>query len=233
MNKIGLLSFWVLLLLLGCGSDDNSPQPEPEPPSAAALIFPLQNSECTTGVDVGNGASEVTFEWHASENTDFYTLDVVNLETNTLQTIGTSFLSATLTIEKGAPFSWSVTSTNEGSDVTVISETWLFYNAGPQRNYAPFPAQIIFPKSGRTVQMNASNELVLEWSGTDVEDDITAFEVYFSNTSAQDLSLVQSGMETTYTATDMVSQTTYYWKIVTIDAQGNTSDSGIFDFKIL
>jgi len=83
------------------------------------------------------------------------------------------------------------------------------------------------------VQMNDGNEVELRWTGADVEDDIETYEVYFSASSADEVTLVQSGAETTYVATGLVSQGVYYWKVVTIDSQGNSSDSGVFDFKVL
>lgn len=221
----------IFLSVFSCGKNDDD-NPEPDPPVAAVLIFPEENSECTTGVDLGNGTSEVTFRWQTSENTDLYTINVVNLETTVPQTLATTQTSTTLTITRGAPFSWSITSTNS-SNLSAISDNWLFYNAGAQTNYAPFPAQIVYPTSGKTVQMNDGNEVELRWTGADVEDDIETYEVYFSASSADEVTLVQSGAETTYVATGLVSQGVYYWKVVTIDSQGNSSDSGVFDFKVL
>jgi hypothetical protein len=29
----------------------------------------------------------------------------------------------------------------------------------------------------------------------------------------------------------VVANTTYYWKVITRDTKGNTSDSGVFEFK--
>ena len=171
MNRfVVILSIFVLLY--SCGKGDDAP-PVPE---GANLIFPNENSECTTGVSVNNTLSQVTFEWSASANTDTYTLSVVNLETNIPQTISTAATSASLSIEKGTPFSWSVTSRNSNTDQIATSDTWLFYNAGSQTNYAPFPAQVVNPVSGSTVQKSLSNEVTLEWSGSDVEDDIESFE---------------------------------------------------------
>lgn len=65
-----------------------------------------------------------------------------------------------------------------GIDQVASSETWLFYNAGSQTTYAPFPAQLVNPTSGSTVQMDIANEVLLEWSGADVDNDIESFEVF-------------------------------------------------------
>lgn len=223
-NRVLILG---LLLALGCGGDDGPP-PSPE---GAVLVFPEQNSECTTGVDLNQTQSQVTFEWQPSNNTDRYTLSVINLDTNTPQAITTTNTSAALTIEKGAPFSWSVLSSNTNSDETATSESWLFYNAGSQTTYAPFPAQLIFPKAGSTVQADGSNQVVLSWVGSDVENDIASYEVYFSESNPP-TSLTTTDAETSTAAVDVISGQIYYWKIVTTDSEGNSSDSGLFDFRV-
>ena len=218
----------VIGLLLGCGGGDDGPPPSPE---GAVLVFPFENSECTTGVDLTEDLSQVTFEWQPANNTDNYTLTVINLRTNIPQTISTSSTAAALSIEKGAPFSWSILSTNNESDETATSESWLFYNAGSQTTYAPFPAQIRSPEAGSTVLATA-NEVVLSWTGADVEGDIETFEVYFSEDNPPETLLITTDAQTTEASGNVVSGQIYYWKVITIDAEGNRSDSGVFDFKV-
>lgn len=223
-----LLGLLGVLFVIGCGGDDGPP-PAPE---GALLVFPLQNSECATGQSINEELSQVNFEWQPSVNTDVYTLSVVNLETNVPQTIMTAATSASLSIAKGTPFSWSVTSMNDESSQTATSESWLFYNEGAQLTYAPFPAQIINPKAGATIQQNSMGRVELSWQGVDIEDDITAFEVYLSEQNPPQSLLSTLGSETMQTEAAVISGTIYYWKVITIDAEGNTSDSGIFDFKV-
>jgi len=218
----------VFALLLGCGGGDDGPPPSPE---GVVLVFPFENSECTTGVDVTEDLSQVTFEWQPANNTDNYSLTVIHLLTNIPQTISTTSTSVALSIEKGAPFSWSVLSTNNESDETATSESWLFYNAGSQTTYAPFPAQIRSPEAGSTVQATA-NGVVLSWTGADVEGDIETFEVYFSENNPPETLLITTDPQTMETVGNVVSGQIYYWKVITIDAEGNKSDSGVFDFKV-
>ena len=232
MKLIRNLIFVGIVFLFSCsGGDDDSPPPVPDPPSAANLVFPLSNSECTTGVDVSISISEVTFEWQASANTDLYTLNVINLNTSVPQTLATTNLSATLAITKGAPFSWSVTSTNADSQVSAVSENWLFYNAGAVTNYPPFPATLIAPESGATVPKNGSDEVVFTWSGADVENDLESYAMLFGD-DPNNLSMVYEGTDVTHSIAGLTSGNIYYWEIVSTDAQGNTSDSGLFDFKV-
>lgn len=224
--------FLLYILIIGfcvsCGGNDDTP-PAPE---GAELVFPEENSECTIGVSINETLSQVTFEWVSSANTEAYTLSVVNLETNVPQTISTAATSASLSIAKGAPFSWSVNSVNSSSDQIATSETWLFYNAGSQITYAPFPAQLVSPVSGSTVQKSMANEVDLEWMGADVEDDIASFEVFFSDQNPPIASVGTVDSNTMVFTVSVVSDTIYYWKIITTDAEGNTSDSGVFEFKV-
>lgn len=223
------LSLLVLILLSSCGGNDDPPPV----PVGANLVFPLESSECTTGVSINETQSQVTFEWQASANTDSYTLSAVNLETNMPQTISTAATSASLPIGKGTPYSWSVTSRNSNSDQIATSETWLFYNSGFQTTYAPFPVQLVSPVSGSTVQKNIANEVVLSWSGADVDNDIDGFEVFFSDQNPPTPSVGNTTSTTMEFAVSVESNTIYYWKVITTDLEGNMSDSGVFEFKVL
>lgn len=223
-----ILGLSLLALLISCGGDDGPP-PAPE---GAELVFPDENSECTTGTDVNGTLSQVTFQWKASKNTESYTLSVVNLDTNVPQNISTSATSASLSIAKGTPFAWSVTSRSSRSDQVASSETWLFYNAGSQTTYPPFPAQLVNPVSGSTVLKNIANEVVLEWQGADVDNDIASFEVFFSTNNPPEDSMGTTNANTMEFPVSVESATVYYWKVITTDQEGNTSDSGVFEFKV-
>ena len=222
-----LLITSMAVLMMACGGKDAPPAPE-----SALLVFPEENSECTTGTSLNDSQSQVTFRWNASKNTDRYTVTVVNLETNSSQNISTVSTSANISIAKGAPFSWSVTSRNNDSDESATSETWLFYNAGAETTYAPFPVQLVYPESGSTVQKDIANEVVLEWSGADVDNDIETFEVYFSETTPPTTLVGTNAAFNMELAVSVESGTVYYWKVITTDSEGNTSDSGVFDFRV-
>src|SRR6056297_658684 len=219
----------ILVLLVSCGGDDGPP-PAPE---GAALVFPEENSECTTGTDINQTSTQVTFRWMASNNTENYTLSVTNLNTNVPQNISTASTSASLTITKGTPYAWSVTSRNSNSDQVASSPTWLFYNAGSQTTYTPFPAQLVNPLSGATVQMDIANEVLLEWSGADVDNDIESFEVFFSETNPPTTSVGITNASAMEIPVGVESGNVYYWRVVTTDLEGNTSISGVFDFRVL
>jgi hypothetical protein len=226
MRTIILLIFGVLLI--GCKKKSS-----PKPPTVATLVFPNKNSECTTGRDINQSTSEVEFKWMASDNTETYDLRVTNLITNVTQTINTATISAKLPITKGEPFSWFVRSKNTKSTESATSETWRFYNAGYLTTYAPFPAEHIEPKNGTSIFKDINNEVTLEWLGSDIENDIIGYELYFSTTSPPEILIASPLVGTNTEKVSVASNMTYYWRVVTEDGEGNTSDSGIFTFKIL
>jgi len=205
----------------------------PKPPNAALLTFPLQNSECNTGVELNATTSRVEFTWLAAEHTDTYELRVTNTTSNITQTVSTSGLLANLPLEKGAPYSWLVLSRNEETEDIATSATWQFYNAGFDITYAPFPAQVIHPESGSRVIKDINNEVELEWFGADVDGDIVSYEVYFENVSPPGELVASPSVSVQRIKVAVQANTTYYWKVLSIDGEGNTSDSGIFTFKAL
>ncbi len=219
--------FLMVILLWACGKDD------PKPPKPANLIFPLENSECTEGRVLSDLTSEVEFRWGAGSNTKDYELRVVNLLTNVGQSLRTEQLSAKLPLLKGTPYSWVVISRNTQTEVSATSATWKFYNAGAQTNYAPFPAAVISPKSGASVVRDINNEVTLRWEGADVDNDISLFEIYVAETTPPESLAASLGPATSSFKVSVTANTVYYWKVVTIDREGNRSESGVFSFKAL
>jgi len=224
--RIVLLIF-ISLLFTACKKDP------PKPPSAAVLTFPLQNSLCTTGVSITPTTSRVEFMWQAADNTNTYELRVANLLTGITQTANTQFTSAELTIEKGAPHSWVVITSNTEVQETASSAIWRFFNAGSQISHTPFPAQIIAPLSGASVVRDINGEIVLEWSGADVDNDIVGYEIFLDTVSPPQVLVASPASSVSSIKINTIANTVYYWKVITKDAEGNSSDSGIYSFRAL
>lgn len=223
-----LLVLFLGLTVLGCRKKD-----PPEPPGSALLQYPEKNSECTTGVSLNATTSQVEFKWAAAENAEMYELRVTHNGTKVTQTISTRGLTAKLPLDKGMFFSWLVNAKNSRSNQISTSGTWYFYNTGSQASRPPFPPEIIAPKLAQSVFKDINNEVVLEWSGSDVDDDIVGYDIYFS-TETPPASLVASPQANATSLNVGVSaDTVYYWKVVVKDAEGHTADSGIFEFKVL
>ncbi|MGB5237433.1 MAG: hypothetical protein WBM43_08870 [Flavobacteriaceae bacterium] len=220
-----LLPVLLSVFVLGC-----SKKSDPSPPDAASLVFPEQNSECTTGIDQSPTTSEVEFRWQESDNTETYEVRATQLLTNVIKTTSTTATSASLTIDKGAPYSWQVITRNSQTETSTPSTVWRFYNAGSQTTYAPFPAEIESPKSGESIPIDTSGQITLSWSGADIENDITGYDVYHG-TANPPADIVESTLPGKREVQVDVSPGVYYWKVVTKDREGNTSDSGIFSYR--
>lgn len=224
--------FLLLALLFSCGGDDNGGEnPGPHPvaaPEAATLVFPDNNTECNEGEIVSDTESSVTFTWNASEYTDTYSVNLDNLNAGTSGTTEVDTNEATLTILRGTPYEWSVTSKAEGTSETAESSSWKFYNAGAATlSHPPFPADATDPKSGSSV---AEGTVTLEWEASDVDGDIVSYDVYLDENNPPQTLIGNTSTETIdYEA---VSGNVYYWSVITIDNAGNTSDSAVFQFKV-
>ncbi|WP_248722059.1 hypothetical protein [Seonamhaeicola sp. ML3] len=236
LNTYLLGSFIFSILLFNCssgGGGNEMPDPDPDPitidpPGAASLVFPEQNSECTTGSNLTSTESTITFNWNDASNATSYQLFVKNL--NTLSTLNyTSNISEKqVTILRGTPYSWYVVSKNSGT-TTAQSSTWKFYNAGEATtSYAPFPAELVAPALSETLKNTTST--MLQWKGSDVDNDIKEYDVFFGMSNPP-----TTKVSTTTANSYMVnvnSGNTYFWQIITHDENNNNSESQIFKFSV-
>lgn len=226
MKKI-FIATALALAMFGCSSSDDGGNGGNT--DAAALSAPANNSECTTGTEVSSTESKVTFQWAEAPETETYFLYIKNLETGGqfLQHNAGAATSHELTLLKGKPYAWYVSAKKTGGN-TETSATWKFYNAGDAiTNYAPFPAEVVFPAMSETVSGPA---ITLAWEGGDVDGDIDTYMVYMDTDNASTLKGTVSAPSMPNVA--VVSGQTYYWKVVSIDEGGNESTSPTFQFKV-
>jgi len=220
----------LMLTLTACpdGKDDNNPEETGEPGSVN-LVFPENNTECTEGVVLNDAQSTVIFQWEAAENVDSYEVNLTNLESGISGTANSDTNELGIVLDRGVPYEWFVISKKEGVNDAPKSATWRFYNQGPGlTNYAPFPAEAVRPTRGQTLATAGS--IQLEWQGGDVDNDIVEFEVFFG-TDADPTASSGTTAQTTMVAT-VISGQSYYWRILTKDAIGNTSQSEVFEFSV-
>ncbi len=224
------LSLMILLVFVaGCDKDDPKP-PVFETPTSVTLIFPFENSACNEGTDVTDTESTVRFEWFSSEFTDEYELIVRNLSSDVMSSFTTSEVSLPVVLQRATPYSWYVISKNNDTDSIARSETWKFYNAGdPIALYAPFPAEAIYP--AQAVTINTTGGITLSWQGTDIDDDIVGYDIYFGTTTDPPL-LFEDEPDMTKSVS-VASGNVYYWRIVSNDLAGHESNSAIFQFKVM
>ncbi len=224
-----ILNFVLIgVLVLSC-----SKSKAPAVPGVATLVFPEQNSICTTGEDLSATNSRVTFSWLSAPNTTSYELSVTNLNTNTTETMNTTALAADMVLVKGTPYNWRVTSSNNEVTQTTPSAVWVFYNAGSQTSHPPFPTQIILPKSGATVFRDPDNTILLRWEGFDVDNDIVEYEVYADKTVAAESLITTTNASTRSFKLSVDADSVYYWKVVARDSEGNIATSNVYSFKVL
>ncbi len=218
--------FFGMMLLSGCKKDP------PNPPGKPLLAEPAKNLECTPVQSSSGNSSVVRFRWRTGNYTDSYEIEVKNLLDGTKINRDSKVATETISLEKSTPYSWFVTSKNTQTNETATSATWLFYIPGTQTYHIPFPAQIIAPEPGATVFKDINNEVILQWSAVDIDNDIENYKIYFSTENPPNVLIASSGANETSQKVGVVSSTVYYWRIVTADALGNTSDTGVIDFKV-
>lgn len=199
-------------------------------PTMALLSAPASNATCTSGTVLSQTTSSVIFQWAAAQNTDSYTVSLKNLLTSATTTAISSTNSVAITLLRNTPYSWFVISTSKNTALTATSATWKFYSSGTGVvSYPPFPAALTSPVFGVNVNATAG-QISLSWSGSSVTNDVSSYDVYLGTTTPV---LLKSGISnSTLSNVQVVSGTTYYWKIISHDAAGNTSDSGISQFSV-
>ncbi len=235
MKKLSLI--FIVVLFFNCSGSDSdddggsiTPPPAPEPPVAALLTFPDNNQECNQGTSLSTTQSAVTFTWEASSNTDSYDIIVKNLNNNAIQSINSNTNTKSITIQKATPYSWYVVSKSTSTTETAQSATWNFYNAGDAvSSHAPFPVTLDAPTMGANLE--GITTVSLEWTGSDLDDDITGYVIYFDTSSPPTTPLGDSQTESTIN-TGVAAGNIYYWRVITTDAEGNNSESEIFEFRV-
>lgn len=236
MKRFNIIAMFLLtgstLFLLSCGGDGNGDGGDPDPvpaPTATSLIFPDNNSECTEGEIISPTQSRVLFQWNASQNTDSYQINLRNLNSGTTSVTSSTEAASPVLLIRGVPYEWFVVSRANGTSETANSPTWRFYNAGPGiSNYAPFPAQALAPTRGAT--LDATSSVVLEWSGSDVDNDISSYAVSFGTENPPPV--IETGITATSLETAVQSGNTYYWQVATTDEAENVTNSEVFVFRI-
>ncbi len=216
--KIAIRAFLVLLLLSSC--KDNTEELLNEVLNEASLgnfnlISPEHNMVCADGTDMENNEISIDFMWMPSKNATAYTVEITNLENNSIINASSTTTTAKVTVPKKSRFSWKVTATYE--DQTIESPLFNFYSEGiTEANHAPFPAEI-------TTKNKANGILEINWQSEDLDDDIKTYEIYFgSEKDNLNLVLIASSNETV-TNQPISLGTNYFIKIITIDSRGNIS----------
>lgn len=229
MRKIALLFGGLLLILGSCAPED----PIPVEPGVALLISPVNNETCLDGTSLNDTQSNVSFSWSAASDTRSYEIIISNLLTQSSQTYTSVTNQTSVALSKEEPYSWYVKSIGEEGSTPSESEQWKFYLAGDATiNYAPFPSELIAPRSGVNITPDIDKLVIFSWNAADVDGDLERFEVYLDQRDASTLnSTLDYQSNETSIELEVENNATYYWKIIAIDANGNQSSSGVYSFR--
>ncbi|AYL98103.1 hypothetical protein [Mucilaginibacter celer] len=231
--KKNILIIAAAFVMASCGGKGNNPTPPTPPaPTKAVLTLPLNNALCATGTVVSDSISTITFTWKTAANTDHYDLYLQNLLDKSSKTYSATDNQLALNIKRGTPFSWYVISRSSSSTVTAQSDTWKFYNAGKgEISYPPYPATLTSPTFSQAVTAT-SGKVNLTWQGKSVlAGTIENYDVYFG--TAQSPPLLKDKITDSFlNNVSVTSGQTYYWKVVTHDFIGNSSNSAVYQFSV-
>lgn len=232
MRKLILLLSILFIFSCGSGDDDST---QPLPPEAALLTAPENNKVCETGTSISDSKSNVDFSWSASANTTTYDLKITNLSTNEVSNqSGVTETTTTVELSKGTAYSWQITSKNNESIENTVSSTWKFYLAGSsETTFAPFPADLISPTSGSTIQRDGDGMVTLSWEGSDPDTSSgLKYTVYLDTVDGKQAPQEDyKDLEESELTTAVDSDTVYYWSVKTSDGT-NVSYSLIYSFRI-
>ena len=219
------LAFFLSFIFFSCGPD---PIPVPEP---SLLIAPSNLNICNTASRINDLERQVRFQWTAPLNTESYNLVVQNTLTGEQQTITTSLLTESIILTSGAPYQWYVISKSSLTGEEGKSSIWYFYLEGnPQASHFPFPALLLAPSDELIVSLNAINAFTFEWEGNDLDNDIQGYDFYLG-TSSSSLNKEREAITSQQVTLVLISNTIYFWQIISKDLQGNRSTSEIYQFQ--
>lgn len=225
--------FLLYLLIFGC-SKDSIPDPSP-----VKLLTPTNGNNCESAIPINLIESKVNFSWVKSENTDKYELVVKNSSQNKIYTeeldgsdiendIQNIYYNMLLLTSE--TYTWHVLSKSISSPVSTQSDVWQFYLEGNvEPDYIPQPSNLNYPENESTLSLEESDLIKFSWSSKDEDNNVDYYHFYLGQEIENLLRVGDDIKQSTYEQKLEINKI-YYWKIMTFDTQGNSSDSGINKF---
>ncbi|MEM8846492.1 MAG: hypothetical protein AAGD17_05245 [Bacteroidota bacterium] len=222
---------WLMALMLAltsCGGGDSAPsdeqppdnQPQPQAPAKAVGTLPANGEPCSDFEEIAGEATRISvlFQWNSAASAEDYTLNVLENQT-VVSSQSTKSLSASVTLDRGKTYTWSVETSNEAGETT--GDTYSFTTPGvPIGNYAPYAAEISVVFDAGSLQIQVS------WEGSDEDGDELSYDVSITENESllfEDFDLSANSIAPiTYNPSS-----TYGIEVVSKDGSGNFSISRI------
>lgn len=232
MKNINQILFLLLsFLFITCSSSDDENNQTPQQQNSAPWAFDL-----TT---VANEATAIvllpSFSWEESVDADG---DAVNydfyLDTNSNPTtkLASDLTSESYTIASSLLYEnvyyWKVVA-KDTEGATTTSTIYSFTTVAEAINAAQEGFDLLMPTNQAT---EADLLPTLTWqTAEDPEGDVVTYNLYLDTNTDPETLLEEDLSETSYTLTNALeNNTTYYWKVVATDEQGNATESVTFSF---
>ena len=218
----------ISFLILNCSGDEGGALI----PEKALLISPSENYPCLTGNSVSDTEIEVIFKWSPGRYTDYYNLRITNLTSNEIinqtKIEGTG---ATVVLEKGKPYSWTITSKSDLISDLATSETNNFFVGGlNSTSDAPIPSTLNQPAQGSNVIIGEGGKVTFSWSGSSQNSSLK-YSLYIDKIDGkQSPASEHVDLNVNTIDVNLENGITYFWRIKTSDGS-NSSFSPVNTFK--
>lgn len=179
----------------------------------------------------GNNAVEIkldtTLNWNFSNDEDGDALhynvyfDIVNPPIKKISELQ-SGISFKLSLKSNTTYYWKV-EVDDGNGKVSVSEVWNF------KTIVPPSVPIITSPTNNSTNVNLNTDL--KWSAsTSTSGYEIKYDIYFGISSTPTIKVNNLQIETSFT-TFLLSNTTYFWKIIAVDGNGLVSESEVSTFK--
>jgi uncharacterized protein (TIGR02145 family) len=218
--KIALFTIGILSIV-SCSDDDIAKNQEPSVPSIA---LPADKAK-----DV---AKEITLKWNASTDPekgdvkyDLYFGTKEELTDEDIKAKDQAKTEYTLFLQGHVTYYWKVIAKDDAGN-TAESKV----NSFTTENSAPNKAVVSFPEDKAA---DVEKTLTFKWAAsTDADRDEMKYFLYLAKQAEfTDADLAGDGLETNeFKVENLEGHTQYFWKVVTKDSEGASSESDVYSF---